>query len=1000
MAILVTCPKCGNSASASDKAEGRKVRCKQCDHTFVARPTIDGDVQNTDEDKTANSNPFSKLPAEFGRYRVLRLLGRGGMGAVYLAEDTQLKRQVALKIPFFGKGESSQRIARFLREAQSAAALHHPNICTIFDVGQINDQPFLTMALISGQELEKLIDPHRPMDQRVAAEIVRKVALACQKAHQIGIIHRDLKPANIMINDENDPVVMDFGLAKRVGDQDPGEAKLTRAGGMVGTPSYMSPEQVVGSEQITHATDIYSLGVILFEMLTGRTPYRGAMTQIIGQILAAPVPAAREIHERVDPELEEICRKAMAKNPEERFRSMSEFAEALERYLRPPAAPPPLTVVPSVSVEVVPVVVHSPVTTFVEEPEPISRPRRKKRRSSLMWVVALVLMVPLGVLLALVLVLRVETPEGTLVVEMDGDEVEAKIKGGKLVLAGADGKTRYTLSAKERTKTLAEGGYTLRVEGADGLSVDTSEFTLKKGRKVTVRVRLDSAVAKKELPKNTTPEEIGNKEPVPQGFTSLFNGRDLTGWEVNQGGQLALWGATNGVLHANGGGGGWLMTEKDYQDFQLRLDFKLPEKGNSGVALRSSMIGNPATDAGIEIQLRDELLHLRKWKGMKSDLFTGSIWGIVPPSRRATKPIGEWNKMQIVAQGRRVRVQLNGVDIVDANLDDHRDKLAKHPGILRTKGRIGLQSSEGRVEFRNIVVKELNTGAGNGGFLDKNLATWEGLIKEYWTFKDGELVGSTEGNELKSHTYLCSKKKYKDFELKFKVKLKNGIGNSGVHIRSKIIDVKSYIVAGPQCDIGERYWGSLYGENTSGMMKAAPMIVQDSIKSTEFNDYYIRCIGNRVTIKINGVTSVDEEFDTLPEDGIIAFQLHCRVPFEVRFKDIEFTDLTQIKADAFKANSVWVSNSEPRITLTVIERDGDKFVARFVIGNVIEREIRGTFAAGKVSWLAKDVLAIKGLSGGDNEGTIGRDKDGDFINFTWRDEEKRTGAFVLRRELK
>jgi formylglycine-generating enzyme required for sulfatase activity len=216
----------------------------------------------------------------------------------------------------------------------------------------------------------------------------------------------------------------------------------------------------------------------------GPTPYRGVMTQIIGRILAAPVPSATELHEDVDPRLEAICFKAMAKEPEERFASMTEFAQALERFLRPAVVPPPLTVVPA------------PVPTFVETPEPISRPRSRKRGRSVMWVVALALMLPLSVLLAL-LVLRMETPEGTLIVEMDGDEVAAKIKGGKLVLAGADGKMRYTLSAKERKKSLAEGRYTLRVEDADDLSVDTPDFTMKKGEKVTVRVRLEKAGVQK-----------------------------------------------------------------------------------------------------------------------------------------------------------------------------------------------------------------------------------------------------------------------------------------------------------------------------------------------------------------------------------------------------------------------------------------------------------------------------------------------------------------------
>jgi serine/threonine protein kinase len=191
------------------------------------------------------------LPAEFGRYRVLRLLGRGGMGAVYLAHDTQLGRQVALKMPFLGAAESPQRAERFVREARSAAVLQHPNICTVFDAGQIDGRPFLTMAYIAGTPLEAEIDPEAPMSQVRAAEIARKIALALEHAHRKGIVHRDLKPANIMLTAEGDPVVMDFGLARRHSEAENNEAKLTHDGGIVGTPSYVSPEQVKGRAGLT-----------------------------------------------------------------------------------------------------------------------------------------------------------------------------------------------------------------------------------------------------------------------------------------------------------------------------------------------------------------------------------------------------------------------------------------------------------------------------------------------------------------------------------------------------------------------------------------------------------------------------------------------------------------------------------------------------------------------------------------------------------------------------
>jgi hypothetical protein len=182
----------------------------------------------------------------------------------------------------------------------------------------------------------------------------------------------------------------------------------------------------------------------------------------------------------------------------------------------------------------------------------------------------------------------------------------------------------------------------------------------------------------------------------------------------------------------------------------------------------------------------------------------------------------------------------------------------------------------------------------NSFFNGENLDGWEGLTK-YWSVKDGALVGSTLPEGIKGfNTFLCSKKKYKDFELTFKIRLKNGEGNSGVQIRSEIFDPEHFAVKGPQCDIGQIYWGSLYGEHFGkGMMQAAPKdVVMKVLKKDDFNDYYIKCAGKHVTIKLNGETTVDGDFE-MPEDGIIAWQLHAGGPMEATFKNIKFKDLSK-----------------------------------------------------------------------------------------------------------
>jgi hypothetical protein len=193
------------------------------------------------------------------------------------------------------------------------------------------------------------------------------------------------------------------------------------------------------------------------------------------------------------------------------------------------------------------------------------------------------------------------------------------------------------------------------------------------------------------------------EKKADEGFEPLFNGKDLKGWEVLNG-KMEAWGAEDGLLVVKGGGGGWLMTEKEYANFEVRLEYKMPKAGNSGVALRAPLKGDPAYQ-GMEIQLLDD--DDPAYKNLRPTQYTGSIYDVVPPSKRVTKPAGEWNQIHITAKGRQVAVELNGTKIVDANLDDHKDKAEKHPGLLRDKGHLGLQSHDGRVEFRKLYVKPL-----------------------------------------------------------------------------------------------------------------------------------------------------------------------------------------------------------------------------------------------------------------------------------------------------
>jgi serine/threonine protein kinase/formylglycine-generating enzyme required for sulfatase activity len=281
----------------------------------------------------------SGLKEQFGRYRIVRVLGQGAMGTVYLAEDTQLQRQVALKTPHFDKDPSGELLERLYREARAAATLRHPHICPVHDVGQIDGTHYISMAYIEGHPLSAFIRANKPQPERQILIVIRKLAQALSEAHEHKIVHRDLKPANIMVDKRGEPLIMDFGLARQVRPDE--EVRLTHSGMLVGTPAYMSPEQVGGEpDKIGPLTDEYSLGVILYELLTGQLPFRGSMMAVLGQIVTKDPTPLSQLRPGLDPRIEAVCSKMMAKEPSDRFPSLAAVAEELASILKNPGARP------------------------------------------------------------------------------------------------------------------------------------------------------------------------------------------------------------------------------------------------------------------------------------------------------------------------------------------------------------------------------------------------------------------------------------------------------------------------------------------------------------------------------------------------------------------------------------------------------------------------------------------------------------------------------------
>lgn len=292
-------------------------------------------VEDWKSSATLAENPPAEnepLPERIGRYRILAQLGVGGMGTVYKAEDTQLQRIVALKLPHF-QGPSSQRAIarqRFLREGSAAAKIRHPHVCPIFDVGEHEGTPYVVMAYVEGQSLaDRLKCCYRLADAHEAVKLIRQVAEALDAVHARGIVHRDLKPANILLDAHGHAVLTDFGLAR----PESNEEHLTAEGALVGTPSYMAPEQAAGdSKTIGPRTDIYSLGVVLYQVLTGRLPFEGPQHTVLHKIAHESAPAPSQFCPDLDPTLEAIVQKAMAREPADRFANAQEMLAVVDQW--------------------------------------------------------------------------------------------------------------------------------------------------------------------------------------------------------------------------------------------------------------------------------------------------------------------------------------------------------------------------------------------------------------------------------------------------------------------------------------------------------------------------------------------------------------------------------------------------------------------------------------------------------------------------------------------
>lgn len=681
--------------------------------TVISGETHDGGhaetmIENSKSGNTARISKDAPL-TQFGRYRIRKELGRGAMGAVYLAHDEQLDREVALKIPKFDADTNEELLERFYREARAAAALQHPGICPVYDVGELDGQHYITMAFIKGRPLRDFTKSSKRQKGKQVARVIRKIAMAMAEAHEHNVVHRDLKPANIMINEKNEPVVMDFGLARRSAE---GEEQLTHTGTVIGTPAYMSPEQVDGdNENVGPHSDIYSLGVIFYEMLTGQLPFQGNLMSILKQIaLTEPQPPV-EIHADIDPSLQAICLKMMAKKSEERPESMSDVTRDLTMWLQgrqvvaDEAEPLETSRVPGQSkgeeVSVTTPVEESVPAIVVQEPEVTLTHHGRKRSAEGSPPDKRKLMIAGGlggvVILLGAIVFFVRLGKVNVQITIDDPSLALKVDDGDIVIEGEGKPIR-----------LSAGPHKLQVE-RDGLEVATDEFVVKKDGKNAIRVAIVGSevfvLKNGQKPPESNPDAerddtavaatTASKAPAKVGHSGdawrpLFNGHSLDGWK-RFGSTGNDWRVENGMLIGDGDRTSLAYTREKFSDFDVRVECRLSDHANAGLYLRCS--DRPGPGLGFEAQLAG-----RNGVATGGNL-TGSLF-FKADFKEDLVPANEWFVLEARCRGPRITLFVNGQQTV-AYVDSTNGN--------RT-GLIGLQSWAGghTVEFRKIEARSVS----------------------------------------------------------------------------------------------------------------------------------------------------------------------------------------------------------------------------------------------------------------------------------------------------
>jgi serine/threonine protein kinase len=854
--IAITCTACRRKLSVKEELIGKKVKCPGCG-AVLAVPAAAGARPGQGESRTVPASPSPETPTlppsrsspaslatvslgekpdatvvvrpdpghdpaltdflappqapdelgRLGKYRILKVLGHGGMGAVFLGEDGTLGRKVAIKVmlPHLAQSRSAQQ--RFLREAKTAATLEHDNIVPIFHVEEDRGAPYIVMPLLKGEPLSDRLDHGGQMPLAEILRVGRELAEGLSAAHAAGLIHRDVKPANVWLESPRDRVkILDFGLARASSD----ESGLTQQGVIVGTPAYMSPEQGRG-EPVDARGDLFSLGVVLYRLCTGKLPFQGKDPVSTLLAVARDEPAApSDLRPELPPELSGLVMKLLEKDLARRPASAAEVVRAIQALEQKLAGQPP-TAEPGASRR------RSSGAPAWRDERTVDLESGSGRRRRLVLIAAAALalcgMVAGGVYwfwpaakgpdgganntpptperrtvnLLELLDLKKDATQGNWSVDASGlkaeedgvavvefpysppEEYDFRIEftygrgrrqlnqflargdrsfscvlgagdgGGLFALEAVDGKPaelspaavrRAVMTMNERHVCVARirrDWLAVELDGSELFrwKTDYSDLTLDHpaiqhwadARRNRTRLAVGTFMSQTvfheaeviEISGRGTfsrPDDpgvvAGNWKNAGTPFVPLFNGKDLAGWKVvgHPG-----WSVRDGVLVGESAGPhGWLMTEQDYADFELSLEYRQSAGGNSGVFLRAWPDGPIDGGKFMEIQLIDDAIV------PDPRAQTGALFGVLAPDPRPKATVNEWHRLDIRLQGWQLQVTFDGQKILSTNLRDHKDRVTRFPGLAATKGRIGLQIYPGKIEFRNVRVRKLAGG--------------------------------------------------------------------------------------------------------------------------------------------------------------------------------------------------------------------------------------------------------------------------------------------------